>query len=614
MTTNKVDRSPLPEGGGGASASSCAYKTRKRVIYGFFAIACVSLSLVSAIQWQTILSNLLASTLSLNSGENDLINRYLLIDPQDLAEEGEQHGAVSNTMKKGEEKILPKEQSLAVGESSASALFRDQLSNNEITLSTKITPERPLFVLSLPHSGTLVMDRYFKCAGLGSEVLGRLWTKKNLNQTRYMRVQIGKCIMKNFHAVSKAKQKNILYGCGNFRVWTVMDYVQKYPPKLDHQDRTCFFPSLYPGVLDRLLTQYPRSTIINVLQDPNEWARQLPPKTKAKWQKWCNPEHDNLFPRAANATHAEWARFYRQHQRHLRETVAQYSSVTLMEVDLKEYATPSTETAQSLEESLGIPPKCWLESAVNPNLPTDIRLPIFVTSLPKSATSTTHNYLNCGLGSFEGAHQWTKYEVLNITTINNDTTQNRTKKNKKNKKISAHVQIGMCMRENMQANRPVLDNCGDHTHWSDIGMLRPDGTCFYPTIHDNGLKAMYQYHPYGTILHVVRDASTWYQSAQKWYGILERWSRSCDQFPQPNATTQEDWIQFYEWHTHRVRQFAHEHPTMTYIEVNIEDTHQTQQVLADNFGFTPSCWGQKNINTETHDNIWGGGAKTKRND
>ena len=80
---------------------------------------------------------------------------------------------------------------------------------------------------------------------------------------------------------------------------------------------------------------------------------------------------------------------------------------------------------------------------------------------------------------------------------------------------------------------------------------------------------MYQAYPYGTIMNVIRDARSWYQSASRWRGILDRWSKFCEYFP-PEGSSEEEWLDFYHWHTHLVRQFAKRHPTMTYIEVNLE--------------------------------------------
>ena len=62
----------------------------------------------------------------------------------------------------------------------------------------------------------------------------------------------------------------------------------------------------------------------------------------------------------------------------------------------------------------------------------------------------------------------------------------------------------------------------------------------------------------------------------------------------------EDFREFYEWHKDLIRTFALEHPSWTYIEVDLEDP-EAGQILEDRTGIDASCWGHHNKGKETAD-------------
>ncbi|CAB9512470.1 unknown protein [Seminavis robusta] len=446
---------------------------------------------------------------------------------------------------------------------------------SRIHMSQNITVDSPLFVLSFANHGNVALTRYFCCAGLDSDTFGRTFVDHRNGQYKY----IGDCMMRNLESPKKENDlkrlgsKAVLDGCGAYKVWSEMEFVTHHRHTDVKAPRKCFFPALQPKVLNQLFEAYPTSKVLNVIRDPDEWYHTLSPQEKQRWFKWCNANHGYVFPEATAPKQA-WISFYKNYQKILGEAVAKHPSVTYIEVDMT--AGPG-KTASMLQDELGIPPRCWVGAAVKPGLPKEITFPVFVASLPKSATSTSHDYLNCGLGSLEGSHQWTAYA---------DTGKS--------------VTVGECWRDNIRHNRPILENCGDQKHWSDFGILKPGNQCFYPTI-DGGLEAMYKDHPYATILHTTRDSKKWYGSARKWANILGRWKDNCRGFPNATVADETAWTDFYDWHTEHVRQFAKTHPTMTYVEIKIEDEGKTQKTLDDNFGFSRTCWGHSNVNPHKED-------------
>ena len=49
------------------------------------------------------------------------------------------------------------------------------------------------------------------------------------------------------------------------------------------------------------------------------------------------------------------------------------------------------------------------------------------------------------------------------------------------------------------------------------------------------------------------------------------------------------WLDFYDWHNDMVRQFAKDHPSLTYIEVKLEDDN-LGKVMEEKLGVTAECW------------------------
>ncbi|CAB9496341.1 expressed unknown protein [Seminavis robusta] len=190
--------------------------------------------------------------------------------------------------------------------------------------------------------------------------------------------------------------------------------------------------------------------------------------------------------------------------------------------------------------------------------------PVLVPSLPKSGTTSIWKYFLCGLGKGQAAHQW--------GSIANGTAQ---------------VRLGKCFQANIKKHRPLLQGCGDsYKVWTDAGFLSP-GSCFYPSIH-GGLEALYESYPQATILNIVRNTDAWVNSTSEFNNLWTRWGEKCDKFPGPKAT-REDYTKFYDGHTEMIRQFAKEHPSMTYLEIPLESP-DTGKMLEEATGVNQSCW------------------------
>ncbi|CAB9523623.1 expressed unknown protein [Seminavis robusta] len=447
--------------------------------------------------------------------------------------------------------------------------------------------DRPIFVLSLPFNGDLVMPRYFKCAGVNK--VGRYWTHPDPSEAA--RRPLGRCLQFNMEQMMNKSSTNpistITEGCGRQSVWMDLQYI--HPPRTKGsilRSHQCFDPVLFPGALENLYKAYPQAIIVTAQHKyfPRLWLDALPKDLKTHWKKWCNPTHADAFPKSSKATataDAQYIEFYNNYYQKLDEFVEKHQGWGRVSINLDE--DPDV-TAKQLEEELKLPQKCWkdavkgemADAAGSARRPMDISFPILVTSLPKSGAATAQQYFACGLGGWTAAHQW--------TTPSDSTPDNPLR----------DVPIGQCLQQNFKIDhkKDVFKGCGHARVWSDVGFMRStQGKCYYPTLDEDFMDAFANYYPHATIFHAVRDAKEWLTST-KVTKLPERWSaaENCVGFPD-DPTEEAMWHDFYNNYTQRIRKFAASHVNMTYIEIPLTD--DGAQHLQSIFGFHPKCWGTK---------------------
>ena len=185
----------------------------------------------------------------------------------------------------------------------------------------------PIFVLSLPKSGTSSMYMYFTCGGVYST---HTYSKTG--------GRLGSCMMKNYFADAP-----LLDGCHQYeKMFSDIGYIGK--SKLG--ETSCFYPSLQ--ALDRIVRDYPNSTII-VSYRSTGWHDSI--KTynglKKRWMSLCD-----AFP---NTTEPQvWEDFYAEHRRRIRQAVQGHPSIQYMEFDLKD-----PTAGHQLENFTGISHECF---------------------------------------------------------------------------------------------------------------------------------------------------------------------------------------------------------------------------------------------------------------
>eukprot|EP00984_Skeletonema_dohrnii_P000222 scaffold70_cov124-Skeletonema_dohrnii-CCMP3373.AAC.3 len=197
--------------------------------------------------------------------------------------------------------------------------------------------------------------------------------------------------------------------------------------------------------------------------------------------------------------------------------------------------------------------------------------PIIGLNFPKSATLTMSEYFACG----------------GITSTHTTTQDGR---------------IGICMMENHLKDKPPMEGCNTHRNRKkeetkpievifDIGLQGPP--CYYASLHDGGLENIAKHYPEGTIMLVTRNATKWFNSFEGWGGILKAWGqRSCGfdgslegegmeywyDLYMSNRSKRQYWLDFYEAHTQKIREFALKHLSLTYVEVELENDKMAEQL------------------------------------
>ncbi len=216
------------------------------------------------------------------------------------------------------------------------------------------------------------------------------------------------------------------------------------------------------------------------------------------------------------------------------------------------------------ENNIALP---WEEHDKYADKNVSLPLPIIALNFPKSATLTMKAFFDCS----------------GLTSIHTSTQDGR---------------IGICMMENHFNDKSPLDGCNTHRprdydsnavfpidFISDIGLQGPP--CYYASVHDGGMENIAKHYPNATILLVTRDATAWARSMAKWGSILTRWGKTCrfDGSLQSNNTywrdmyesapirnkKEEYWVNFYDAHTQKIREFALKHLSLTYVEVELEN-------------------------------------------
>lgn len=200
---------------------------------------------------------------------------------------------------------------------------------------TPLKVQTPIFVASLPKSGTTSIWQYFNC---GARLASHQWVKSADGV-----IQAGMCIRENI-ALGQAP----FQGCGKYDVYTDTGFSLNIASGI----ADCYYPSI--SALDAIYEHYPDATIILITRNSTSWLNSMQTwgdGTLLKRWRFCNMTgHLSRTPDDPYAFRA----FYEWHTEHIRRFATKHSSLAYIEVALE-----SARVGRVLEEKIGIPARCW---------------------------------------------------------------------------------------------------------------------------------------------------------------------------------------------------------------------------------------------------------------
>ncbi|KAG7373245.1 hypothetical protein IV203_033969 [Nitzschia inconspicua] len=292
----------------------------------------------------------------------------------------------------------------------------------------------------------------------------------------------------------------------------------------------------------------------------------------------------------------------------------------------------------------------WLEAKRKQwppqHIPTPLPLPIFVLNMPKSGTQSIFDYFaSChhhhrAPGKHWTAHYWVRRFHSKIgqclaDNVWNDRPIAQGCGEAKLAGYAIYTDSGLMWNddddndnndeeEEEEQISNTISNSNNKTNNNNKEKKRSLMTrrkCFFPGVH--GLENIAKYYPTATILHFPRTATEWVESSSHWNHLLTRYDTFCGGFPEvlssrssssdsshhptmmegggdytPKypATTESEWVTWYEAYTQRIRDFARQHPTLTYVESPLEDINGTAALLQRLTGIPSSCYGRSHVN------------------
>lgn len=177
--------------------------------------------------------------------------------------------------------------------------YHQSSSSSQQPPAAAVKVQTPVFVLSLPKSGTTSLSRYFQCGGMTA---AHTYGKNADGQT----FRLGDCFRQNWQ-----RGRPIADGCGIYDAYADLGYVRR---------QSCFYPSL---VAVRAITRhYPNATIIVSYRNATIWYDSVQKwfRLAARWSAVpsCRPLG---FPNTTTPADA-WYDFYDHfHRERIRNAV-----------------------------------------------------------------------------------------------------------------------------------------------------------------------------------------------------------------------------------------------------------------------------------------------------
>lgn len=205
-----------------------------------------------------------------------------------------------------------------------------------------------------------------------------------------------------------------------------------------------------------------------------------------------------------------------------------------------------------------------------------LQKPYLNLGFPKMGTSSLHNFFNCG--GLKSVH----YRCNRVDSC------------------------ARCMKESVEAGGKPLDLCID-TEPIDMYAQMDDGNSYFPQIEL--LDELVAGYPTATLFLTFRPTEKWYNSLKNWPPRkngphMNRKIRDANITGLPSGVGNYEG-EFADWfckHVERVRDIVARNPSLTLVEVDIEDSTIAER-MSDTFEIDESCWGHTNVNPMAHPDL-----------
>ena len=215
------------------------------------------------------------------------------------------------------------------------------------------------------------------------------------------------------------------------------------------------------------------------------------------------------------------------------------------------------------------------KSCLSPKVTNDsmkFQLPVLNVGFPKMGSSTLTAFFNCG--NLKSSHYYCN-----------------------SGKGGAPTTCGTCMHQAVAMGKPPLESCGAFDFYGELNYVS-EPPCHWPQI-DN-LEEIHAEAPNATFILSFRDIKSWTRSIRRWKEfnvpyLIDALRDYCNV-----GSTDAELEQFFCDQVNRVRTFVQVHPSHKLVEVQLEDTENTSNILFRQFGIKRECWGHKNKNNKNN--------------
>ena len=213
---------------------------------------------------------------------------------------------------------------------------------NTIPTSLYNNLSKPYLNLGLPKMGTTSLHKFFTCGGLSST---HYYCHPNPTP------KLGKKGLRNAKCstmMEKASLARLPPLSFAIRDYNISDaYMQL--------DDGHYFPQV--ELLDEIVESYPYATLFLTFRNMSAWYKSLsnwPPNRKSKFSDRLRMLDIKGLPKGKGKDIYELSDWYCKHVQRVRKLVTQYSTYTLVEVDIED-----PDMGQWLESIFGIKKRCW---------------------------------------------------------------------------------------------------------------------------------------------------------------------------------------------------------------------------------------------------------------